>query len=147
MPRADQERPTPVDPRHDPAVKPAAREFWSFRPPVRPAVPSIAGARTPIDAFLLRSLAPRRFSPEASKLVLMRRAYFDLLGLPPSPEQIQAYLADRRPDAYERLVDQLLASPRYGERWARYWLDAAGYQDSEGGVSSDAVPSHLLALS
>jgi hypothetical protein len=139
--RPDDERPLVVDPRQDPLVNAAAREFWSFKPPVRPAVPAIAGARTPIDAFLLRALTARKltYSAEAGKLALMRRAYYDLIGLPPTPEEVRTYAADARPDAYERLVDRLLASPRYGERWARYWLDAAGYQDSEGGVSSDAV--------
>ncbi len=70
-------------------------------------------------------------------MTLMRRVYFDLTGLPPSPAEVRAYLADTKADAYERLVDRLLASPRYGERWARYWLDAVGYADSEGGVSAD----------
>ncbi len=139
--RPDDERPTPVDPLRDPAVKPEARQFWSFRPPVRPVVPAMTGARTPIDAFLLVKLAEKQltYSPEAGKLALMRRVYFDLVGLPPTVEDVKAYQADTRPDAYDRLVDRLLASPRYGERWARYWLDAAGYSDSEGGTSADAL--------
>ena len=74
----------------------------------------------------------------------MRRAYLDLVGLPPSPEEIRSYLADSDPRAYERLVDRLLESPHYGERWARYWLDAVGYADSEGGVSSDEVRPHAF---
>ena len=137
--KPDQERPLVVNPQQDPAVPAKAREFWSFKSPVRAPVPP--GGRTPIDGFLLNKLAEKKLSytPAASKLALMRRAYFDLIGLPPSPEELQAYAADTRPDAYERLLDRLLASPRYGERWARYWLDAAGYQDSEGGVSSDAI--------
>ncbi len=130
----------PVNPDFDPMVKPSAREFWSFRKPVRPKVPAFASARTPIDAFLLERLDAKKssFAPEAGRLALMRRACFDLTGLPPSPPEVQAYLADNKPDAYERLIDRLLTSPRYGERWARYWLDAAGYADSEGGVSTDA---------
>ena len=136
----DHERPLEVDPRADQMVGAAARQFWSFRPVVRPEVPAMKGGRTPIDAFLMASLAKKKltYSAEAGRLVLMRRAYFDLTGLPPTPEEVKAYLADQRLDAYDRLLDRLLASPRYGERWARYWLDAAGYSDSEGGVSSDA---------
>ncbi|PYT21197.1 MAG: hypothetical protein DMG58_32705, partial [Acidobacteria bacterium] len=74
------------------------------------------------------------------KLTLIGRAYFDLTGLPPSPEEAQAFLADRDPEAYEKMIDRLLASPRYGERWGRYWLDLAGYADSEGGkLAADYV--------
>ena len=137
---SDNERPLEVDPRADKMVGAAARQFWSFRPAVRPEVPAKKGGRTPIDAFLLASLEKKKltYSAEAGRLVLMRRAYFDLTGLPPTPEEVKAYLADQRQDGYERLLGRLLASPRYGERWARYWLDAAGYSDSEGGVSSDA---------
>ena len=79
------------------------------------------------------------YSPEAPKLTLLRRAYMDATGLPPTPQEIEAYQNDTRPDAYERLVDQLLASPRYGERWAKFWLDAAGYSDSEGIIDEDLV--------
>src|SRR6185436_11275635 len=73
----------------------------------------------------------------AGRLTLMRRAYLDLIGVPPTPKEAESYLEDGAPDAYERLIDRLLASSMYGERWARYWLDAAGYADSEGGVSTD----------
>ena len=79
-------------------------------------------------------------SPEAGKLTLMRRAYFDLTGLPPEPADVQAFLADSDPHAYDKMIDRLLASPRYGERWGRYWLDIAGYADSEGGKLTDDVP-------
>ncbi len=135
----EMEKAAPVDPDSDPMVNGTARSFWSFRKPVRPAVPRFAAARTPIDAFVLERLAAKKiaFAPQAGRLILMRRAYFDLTGLPPSPAEVQAYLADNKPEAYERLIDRLLASPRYGERWARYWLDAVGYADSEGGVSTD----------
>ncbi|WP_051669964.1 PSD1 and planctomycete cytochrome C domain-containing protein [Bryobacter aggregatus] len=140
--RAETEKAMHVDPDHDPMVKDQDRKFWSFQQPQRPRVPAVAGqVRTPIDAFLLERLAAKKlgFGAEAKELSLLRRAYFDLIGLPPSPAQIQSYLADSGQDKYERLIDRLLASPRYGERWARYWLDAVGYADSEGGVSTDAV--------
>ena len=76
------------------------------------------------------------FSPEADRATLIRRASFDLTGLPPEPAEVKAFLADKDPQAYEKLIDRLLASPRYGERWGRYWLDLAGYADSEGGKLS-----------
>ena len=122
----------------DPLVSDKDRNFWSFRPPKAVAPPAVKNAgrvRNPIDAFLLAKLEQKglSFSAEADKLTLMRRAYFDLIGLPPQPAEIQAYLADQSPGAYEKLIDHLLASPHYGERWGRYWLDAAGYADSEGG--------------
>ena len=122
----------------DPLVREEDRKFWSFQPPQRPRVPKVRHkdlVRTPIDAFLLEKLDAKglSFSPEADRLTLMRRAYFDLIGLPPEPEEVRAYLQDRSPDAYERMIDRLLASPHYGERWGRHWLDAAGYADSEGG--------------
>lgn len=113
------------------------RNHWSFQPVVRPAVPDASAdprATTPIDAFLHARLASAglNFSPEADKRTLLRRATFDLTGLPPTPEQLDLFLADEAPDAYDRLIDRLLASPEYGERWARHWLDLAGYADSEG---------------
>jgi hypothetical protein len=77
------------------------------------------------------------FSPEADRTTVIRRAYFDLVGLPPAPEEVDAFLADATPDAYERLVDRLLASPQYGERWGRHWLDVAGYADSDGYTERD----------
>lgn len=122
--------------------------FWSFSPPRRPSVPVVRhgeSVRTPIDAFLLERLESGQlaFSPEADRLTLVRRAYFDLVGLPPSPEEIEDYLDDRSPRAYERMVDRLLDSVRYGERWARYWLDAAGYSDSEGKIENDLVRPHF----
>ena len=141
--RPDNEEPLKVDVNNDPLIKPANREFWSFRSPVRPAVPTVSDAtvRNPIDAFLIQKLSEKNLSlaPEAGQLTLMRRAYLDLLGVPPTPEEIELYSRDKSPDGYERLVDRLLASPKYGERWARYWLDAAGYADSEGGVSTDTA--------
>ena len=139
----DDEKPERIVARTDPLVAEKDRAFWSFRPPKRSPVPKVHRqdrARTPIDAFLLRKLTGKglAFSPDAEHLTLMRRAYFDVIGLPPSPEEVKAYRADTTPKAYERLVDRLLVSPRYGEHWGRRWLDAAGYSDSEGQVSADA---------
>ncbi len=107
--------------------------WWSLRPLVKPPVPKLT-ARTPVDAFILAKLGEKGLtpSPEAGRRVLIRRLTYDLLGLPPTPEEIEAFLADRSPDAYEKLVDRLLASPRYGERWARHWLDVVHYGDSHG---------------
>ncbi|MEC9091952.1 MAG: DUF1549 domain-containing protein, partial [Planctomycetota bacterium] len=117
--------------------------FWSFQPIQNPPVPvsSASPSQTPVDAFISRSMKPSglKFSPRASRQVLVRRLYFDLLGLPPSPWEIQAFLNDRSPHAYEQLVDRLLMSPRYGERWGRHWLDVAGYADSEGFTDQDPV--------
>jgi hypothetical protein len=123
-------------------VTDADRQFWSFRPPVRPEVPTVAQAqrvRNPIDAFLLHALEKKglTFSPEGDRLTLLRRASFELIGLPPSPKEIDTFLADQSPDAYERLIDRLLASENYGERWGRHWLDLAGYADSEGILDAD----------
>jgi mono/diheme cytochrome c family protein len=124
-------------------VSEVEKEFWSFQPIRRPEAPKVQGPKSkvqsPIDAFLLAELGKRElgFSPEADKTTLIRRATFDLLGLPPWPEEVDAYLAETSPDAWERLVDRLLASPRYGERWGRHWLDVAGYADSDGYTEKD----------
>jgi hypothetical protein len=128
----------------DKLVTESDRQFWSFRPPVRPAVPPVKDsdrARNPIDAFVLAKLEVRGLttSPSLDRPALLRRAKFDLLGLPPTPEEIDAFLTDEATDAYERLVDRLLASPEYGERWGRHWLDAAGYADSDGYLDADRV--------
>ncbi len=113
------------------------RSFWSFQSIRRasvPRVPQFDLVRTPVDAFLLARLQQDSlsFSDEADAVTLARRAFFDLLGLPPTPEEVDEFLADREPGAYERLIDRLLESPHYGERWARHWLDVAGYADSDG---------------
>jgi hypothetical protein len=114
--------------------------LWSLAIPVRPPVPSAneAAPSNPIDAFLACKLQERGLTaaPQADLLTLIRRVYFDLVGLPPAPEQIDTFLADKAPGAYERLIDELLASPHYGERWGRHWLDAARYADS-GGYETD----------
>lgn len=144
-------RPEPADPAQQTFTE-EERGFWSFQPVVRPPLPpvpppTIAPAegssqpRTAVDLFVLQKLAEKSltFSPEANAETLIRRVTFDLTGLPPTPEEQNAFLADTAPDAYERLVDRLLASPRYGERWGRHWLDAAGYADSDGYTDTDVV--------
>ena len=116
----------------------SAADWWSLRPLTRPAVPSVnlPGARlaNPVDAFIVARLAENHLtqSPEADRRTLIRRLSFDLLGLPPTPAQVEAFLANEAPDAYEQLVDQMLASPRYGERWARHWLDVVHYGETHG---------------
>ncbi len=107
---------------------------WSFVKPVRPAVPEAAGVWHPIDAFVRAKLSGSGLtpSPEADRPTLIRRLSLDLTGLPPTLEEIDAFVRDQRPDAYEQLVDRLLASPAYGERWAKMWMDLARYADSTG---------------
>jgi Protein of unknown function (DUF1553)/Protein of unknown function (DUF1549)/Planctomycete cytochrome C len=108
-----------------------ASTWWAFRKPVRPAV---AAGGNPIDSFIDRKLraAGIEAAPEADRLTLIRRASYDLLGLPPTKDQIDAFLNDKSPDAWEHLIDKLLASPRYGEKWGRHWLDLARYGDTAG---------------
>lgn len=115
------------------------RSWWSLQPLNLPAIPPVEEARSgtatnPIDAFILARLAEQglTFSPAAAPHELVRRLSFDLLGLPPSPDEVQTFEADPSPAAYQRLVDRYLASPRYGERWARYWLDTIHFADSHG---------------
>jgi hypothetical protein len=115
----------------------AGRKFWAFQPPVDPSVPTVrdpAWPQTPLDHFILAQLEAKGLhpAPPADKRTLIRRATFDLTGLPPAPEEIDAFLADDSPHAFPRVVDRLLASPRYGERWGRHWLDVARYADSNG---------------
>ena len=131
----------------DPLVTEKDRTFWAFRPVrsvVVPAVRDVGRVRNPIDAFVLQMLEKKGLSlaPEADRVTLIRRASFDLTGLPPEPVEVQSFQADRAADAYERMVDRLLASPRYGERWGRYWLDLAGYADSEGKREQDLPRPH-----
>jgi mono/diheme cytochrome c family protein len=127
-------------------IRDADRQFWSFRPLRRPPVPSGSRAgrvRTPIDGFVRARLEAKglAFSTDADPTTLIRRASLDLLGLPPSPQEIDAFLADHQPGAFERLVDRLLASPHYGERWGRHWLDVAGYVDT---VGFDTDATHII---
>ena len=120
------------------------RAFWSFQPIQRTSPPAVQHANAvanPIDSFLLARLEALglSFAPPADRTTLIRRLTFDLTGLPPTPEEIDAFIQDSSPNAYEHLVDRLLASPRYGERWARHWLDVAGYADSNGGSDADST--------
>jgi hypothetical protein len=119
--------------RRDPMFRPAA-------PPAIPVPRSLGLVRTPIDAFMLARLEQHAldFAPEAERPVLLRRLTFDLTGLPPTPEELDDFVADARPDSYERAVDRLLESPHHGERWGRHWLDAAGYADTVG-MDNDAA--------
>ena len=122
----------------------AERDWWAFQRPQLPPEPEVRSAalvRNPIDRFLLAKLEAQglTFSKEADRLVLMRRVYLNLIGLIPTPKEIDDFLQDERSNAYELLVDRLLDSPQYGERWARIWLDAAGYADSEGVKEEDRL--------
>jgi hypothetical protein len=121
--RAPQE-PIPADP----------RAHWAFRPPTTPPIPAVAGAANPIDALLAAERSRRRLTPNppADKSTLLRRVYLDLVGLPPTREEVHAFLADPAPDAYEKVVARLLASPQYGERWGRHWMDVWRYSDPFG---------------
>jgi len=120
------------------ADSPSPKNHWSFQPAQRPAIPPLRltdhplRLASPIDAFVIDKLAQHSAAirPEADRRTLIRRAYFDLLGLPPTPEEVDAFVADPDPRAFERLVDRLLASPHYGERWGRHWLDVAGFAES-----------------
>lgn len=129
----------------DALVRDEDRKFWSFQPPKRSIVPKVRNrerVRSAVDAFLLDKLEAKglSFPGDTEPLTLLRRATFDLTGMPPAPEEVVAFLQDTKPGAYERMVDRLLASPHYGERWARFWLDAAGYADSEGGGGDSIRP-------
>jgi mono/diheme cytochrome c family protein len=128
-------------------ITPAEQAFWAFQPIRRHSLPRAKHTeqvRTSIDTFVLAKLEAMglAFSPEADRRTLIRRASFDLLGLPPTPEEFDQFLADKSADAYERVIDRLLASPLYGERWGRHWLDVAGYADSEGYTEADPVRPH-----
>jgi mono/diheme cytochrome c family protein len=120
------------------AVSDAERNFWSFRPlsPVAPPSVSVGESwvKTPIDQFVLRKLQDAAIRPNglADKRRLIRRAYFDLIGMPPSPQEVDAFINDTDPLAYEKLIDRLLQSPHYGERWARHWMDIARFAESHG---------------
>src|SRR6266550_5752387 len=116
---------------------PARNDHWAFKPAVRTAVPAAknrAWPRNPIDQFVLAKLEAEKLAPsiEADRVTLIRRLSFDLIGLPPTAEEVQQFVSDKNPDAYEKIVDRLLISPRYGERWARHWLDVVHYGESHG---------------
>ncbi len=119
----------------DQKTNPVPGDHWSFKPVTRPAMPAVTNQRwiqSPIDAFILAKLEAKKLSPAspADRRTLLRRVTYDLLGLPPSPEQIDAFLGDRAPNAFAKIVDRLLASPAYGERWGRHWLDVVRYADA-----------------
>jgi len=122
------------------------REHWSFKPIAKvnpPQITNNAWARSPIDHFTLAKLNAAKLQPNkpAEKLPLIRRAYLDLIGLPPTPEQVDAFLSDSSPEAFSKVLDELLASKHYGERWARHWLDVARYSDGLGGFGDNrALP-------
>src|SRR3989442_758385 len=114
-----------------------ASDHWSFKSPQRPPVPAVRKSgwvRNPIDGFVLAKLEALGIepSPEADRVTLIRRLSLDLLGLPPTPAEVDAFVKDEQPNAYERLVERLLQSPHFGERWGRHWLDLARYADSDG---------------
>ncbi|MBC7856683.1 MAG: PSD1 domain-containing protein, partial [Pirellulaceae bacterium] len=118
------------------AITAEDRQFWSFqpvKPQTQPAVKDTSWRRLPLDSFVLAALEAEKLAPakEADKRTLLRRASFDLTGLPPTLEEVSSFLADESPDAYERLIDKLLASPRHGERWGRHWLDVARYAEDQ----------------
>ena len=124
--------PADVSSMEDMKISDEARKYWAYQKPERVRVP--AGADHPVDSFLRKTLDERGLkpAPPAPKTTLLRRAYLDLLGLPPTPEETRSFLSDKSPRAWENLIEKLLASPHYGERWGRHWLDVARYADSNG---------------
>jgi cytochrome c553 len=143
--------PWPGAPETAAGLRPASRQltdedrsFWAFQPLRAPQPPAPAGGRrrSPIDQFIQAKLDEKGLppAPPAGKLALLRRVTFDLTGLPPSEQEIREFLADQSPDAYRRVIDRLLASPRYGERWGRHWLDVARYADSTGNDEDHRYP-------
>jgi hypothetical protein len=125
---------------------PQQRRWWAFQKVIKPAVPATADpawVKTDVDAFVLAKLEEKKLkpAPPADKVTLIRRATIDLTGLLPTPDEVQAFVSDNSPGAFAKVVDRLLASPRYGERWARHWLDLARYADSEGFKSDETRPN------
>ena len=123
----------------------AQKRYWAFQPVSKPAAPPVKDAkwvRSPIDAFILAKLEQKnvKANPISDKITLLRRASLDLIGLPPTPEEVQSFLADDSTDAFAKVVDRLLASPHYGERWGRHWLDLARYADTNGFKSDEVRP-------
>jgi hypothetical protein len=128
-------------------ITPEERAYWFFQPVRAVEPPRFAAAdrvRTPIDAFVLAGLREKglSFNPDADRRTLLRRASLDLTGLPPTPKEMEDFLSDKSQNAYERALDRLLASPAYGERWGRHWLDVAGYADSDGDGTADTPRPH-----
>ncbi len=136
---------TPTVKHGPPQVDDQARAFWAFKPVVRPAVPPVkdgSWVRNPLDAFVLARLEEKGLHPAApaSKITLVRRVYYAVTGLPPTPAEVDAFLADPAPDAYEKLVDRLLASHSYGEHWGRHWLDLVRYAETNSFERDGAKP-------
>ena len=130
-----------------PIISDEDREYWAFQPIQKPEVPKNVETqklRTPVDAFVLAKMNEKGLpmAPEADPRTLIRRVTLDLTGLLPTPEEVEAFVADKSPLAYEQLVERLLASKNYGERWARHWLDVVGYADSNGYTEADSVRPH-----
>ncbi len=120
------------------------RAHWAFQPVKQPAAPAVkygSWVQSPVDAFILAKLESQKMvpAPPADKRTLIRRASYDLIGLPPTPEQVAAFLADNSPNAFAKVVDRLLASPHYGERWGRHWLDVARYADTKGDTQGNPI--------
>ena len=125
---------------------PAQKSYWAFQPVKKSPVPAVkdkAWVKTPIDAFILAKLEEKKLqpNPRADKLTLLRRVTIDMTGVPPTQEEIQQFLSDKSPNAWEKVVDRLLASPAYGERWGRHWLDVARYADSNGFKADETRPN------
>ncbi len=141
---AASERGSQGSPARPPAAS-AARDQWSFRPVSRPGIPSVKHrdwCRNPIDAFLVSRIESNGLepAPPADRVTLIRRVTYDLTGLPPTPDAVDSFMSDRGPGAYERLVDRLLASPQYGEKWGRHWLDLVRYGETNGYERDSAKP-------
>jgi hypothetical protein len=134
----------PAEPPH--VFTPAQKSYWAFQPVKKSQVPAVkdkAWVKTPIDAFILAKLEEKKLqpNPRADKLTLLRRVTIDMTGVPPTQEEIQQFLSDKSPNAWEKVVDRLLASPAYGERWGRHWLDVARYADSNGFKADETRPN------
>ncbi len=137
-------RPEPESLERGPLITEEERSHWSFQPVKRPEVPKVDGVSGAVDVFLAAAMRKQNldFAPEADRATLIRRLTIDLTGLLPTPGEVDAFVADTAPDAYEKVVDRLLASPAHGERWARHWLDVVGYADSNGYTEADSIRPH-----
>jgi hypothetical protein len=127
------------------------KKHWAYEKPVRHPLPKVSDSkwmRNPIDAFVLARLDKEGLKPsaEANRAILLRRVSLDLIGLPPTVEEVDAFVADKSPSAYEKVVDRLLASKHYGERWARPWLDLARYADTQGYEKDNRRPMWPIAI-
>src|SRR5918995_756242 len=129
----------------EPSFTTAQRDWWSLKPVVKPAVPEVMNrqwVKTPVDAFVLAALEAKGLTPNpaADRVTLLRRASIDIAGLPPTEQEIARFVNDKSADAWTKVVDRLLASPQYGERWGRHWLDVARYADSNGFKADETRP-------